>query len=101
MIVSCASRQELIETNQERANTIVRAIYKYEASKTTFPAKLNDLVPEFMESIPLTTSGADFFYSTDSVNGFNLSFDFRLGEREGFGCGYTDKTQSWECGYGD
>jgi len=81
----------------EEAKTVVSAINEFEVVNQRFPDQLMDLVPNYIKSIPKDWAGHELFYSTDKVNGFNLSFQVR----PNYGCGYTNKTKQWECGFGD
>ena len=94
---SCSGQGRLISKNQERAKPIIDALLEYERIHGTFPTRMQGLVPRFIDSIPLTISGEDYFYSTNSVDGFVLSFTVK----PRFGCGYTYQAKEWECGYGD
>jgi len=86
-----------IRDNQTTGNTIIKALYLYKQEHDGFPKTLTDLMPKYLEKIPKTAGGQDFFYSANSVDGFFLSFE--VDSRSG--CGYTDKLQVWECSYGD
>jgi hypothetical protein len=97
---ACRSDAALVKENQNRAEPIIEAIYEYEASEGSFPGKLDELVPEFLASIPTGTYG-EFFYSTNTIDGFILAFRVRSGQRWSYGCGYTANASTWECGYGD
>ena len=81
----------------EEAKTVVSAIYKFERINQRFPDQLPDLVPSYLKSISKDWTGHELFYSTDKVNGFTLSVIIRAS----YGCGYTNKTKEWECGFGD
>jgi hypothetical protein len=52
---ACKSDAQLVTENQNRAEPIIEAIYRYKASEGSFPGELDDLVPEFLESIPTGT----------------------------------------------
>jgi len=97
MLLSCSKALDAEAVNKRRAENIISALYEYEQEYTSFPNQLIDLVPVYIDAIPTTVEGEDFFYSIDSVNGFNLSFMVK----SNFGCGYSDQSQQWECGYGD
>lgn len=98
-IASCSNLPEpaVKTTNENRAETVIRALYMYQKAHGTFPSKLADLIPEYLDTLPTPLGSKDFFYSTDSVNGFNLSFEIR----PHYGCGYSDHYKVWECSYGD
>lgn len=56
------------ETNEgvidaEIVKKIAGAIEKYKSSTHKYPESLNNLVPEYLEEIPSTARGKDFFYS--------------------------------------
>jgi hypothetical protein len=87
----------LADTNRSRGQGIVNAIYAYEHRTHSFPGSLHELTPGFLQRAPETVNGQDFFYSVDPVHEFNLSYP----ESAHFGCGFTDQSQRWECGWGD
>ena len=97
ILLSCSKAIDAETVNKSRAEKIISALYEYEQAHASFPYQLSDLVPEYLDAIPTAVGGQDFFYSIDSVNGFNLSFIVK----SHYGCGYSDQSQQWECGYGD
>jgi hypothetical protein len=99
LMSSCSEsdKREDINKNQERGELIINALYIYKQAQGTFPDTLNDLAPNYLNEIPKTVEGQDYFYVTNSVDGFFISFDVE----DRFGCGYTDKLKEWECSYGD
>ncbi len=101
ILVACQTDRQFAETNQARARPVLEAIYEYKDHQGSFPEVLDDLVPTYLAALPSTTTGEEFFYATDSLNGFILSFSVRKTGQTGFGCGYTDKERRWDCGYGD
>lgn len=97
VIASCVNANEARETNIETGSTIIDAIYHYERENYSFPAELKALVPIYLNDLPETAEGVGFFYATNPVDGFILSF--MLSPRHG--CGYSDNTKQWGCGWGD
>ncbi len=97
MLISCSKAIDTEAVNKSRAEKIISALYEYEQAHASFPYQLSDLVPEYLDSIHTTVGGEGFFYSIDSVNGFNLSLIIK----SHYGCGYTGQSQQWECSYGD
>jgi hypothetical protein len=97
LLASCQSIDDTVSNNQKRADPVIIALEAYNRAYRVFPNDVYELVPKFINEIPKTTTGDDFFYSTNSVDGYVISFI----ARPGFGCGYTYQSQEWECGYGD
>lgn len=65
-------RYEVLHGKEDRvrAAVVVRAIDSYRDKNGKAPTELNDLVPEFLEAVPVTTYGTEFYYSphaTDSA----------------------------------
>lgn len=97
IFTSGCERINAIAVNKMRGGAIVDALYSYKQDNGSFPNKLSLLVPKYLDVVPQTVNGDEFFYSVDIVNGFNLSFTVS----KNYGCGLTDKSHEWECGYGD
>jgi hypothetical protein len=96
ILPSCSIRVEDEEMNMEIGNEIIVALHHYEQDNNRFPASLGDLVPIYIEEIPKTSGGKEFFYSTSELRGFYLSFKVRTR----YGCGFSTRLEQWECGYG-
>jgi hypothetical protein len=84
-----------LSKNEEKAQVIIDAIYRYKQTNGTFPQSLDNLRPDFLKEIPTTVTGDSFSYSTE--DGFRIEFSVTLHH----GCSYTDKYKSWECTSGD
>jgi len=97
LLVSCSNTADIEKTNKARAEIIIKALYEFKHDHNNFPFQLSALVPAYLDKIPTTLGDKVFFYSTDSVDGFNLGFDVT----SHLGCGYTDKYKEWECSFGD
>ena len=74
----------------QSAPVIVEAIYEYKQVNHEFPERLDDLVPIYLDRVP-----DGFFYATNPLDGFVLSY--RL--RPNYGCGFADRSTKWECRY--
>jgi hypothetical protein len=95
---------ELKEVNEgiETGNLIIQALEKYFMDKGVYPQSLNELIPEYLPSMPCTLSGNKFGYHQNNtaedikIHGgpFNLWFVRGYGRR-GF-CAYSSKF-GWEC----
>jgi hypothetical protein len=96
-LVSCFKPADIEAENKARGTIIINALYKYQQDHDNFPSTLNDLVPDYLDSVPKTNGGDRFFYNTNSIDGFLLGFSVK----PKFGCGYTDQSKKWECGFGD
>jgi hypothetical protein len=51
----------LADTNRSRGQGIVNAIYAYEHRTHSFPGSLQGLTPGFLQRVPETVNGQDFF----------------------------------------
>jgi hypothetical protein len=83
--------------NKDRAEIIIRSLYLHKEAHNSFPNELSDLVPDYLDKIPTTTGGQDYFYLANSTDGFLIFFSIN----SHYGCGYTDKLKEWECSSGD
>ena len=86
-----------VSKNEEKAQVIIDAIYRYKQINGTFPQTLDKLRPDFLKEIPTMVNGDTFFYFKNAVDGFGIGFSVTLHH----GCGYTDQYKSWECSSGD
>jgi len=93
IVSSCLSR-DAHEINRSRGELIIEANYK--ETQNHFPEDLDELVPHYLDSIPSTLKGSNFFYSQSPVHGFRLSYLIS----SKVGCGFSDRSRSWECGRG-
>ena len=85
-----------IETGDE----IVDAIENYHKDKGQYPKSLDDLIPEYLEKIPVTVTGEEYKYGVFEVEGFGpYSLHFSIaGDGWMGGCVYSTKYSAWECG---
>jgi hypothetical protein len=94
---ACSSDADIKAANKANGKIIIAAVYEYKKDHGSFPTDLAVMVPYYLSKIPITVGGEDFFYKTNSTDGFLLGFDVRVH----YGCGYTDRFKEWECSSGD
>jgi hypothetical protein len=61
------------DTSQQTAGQIIEAIERYRSTYGTLPASLDQLVPEQLPQLPITSDGRPFWYQVTS-NNFRVSF---------------------------
>lgn len=90
-----------VEASEIRGNRIVTALKEYKLKKNTYPDSLEELIPEFIESIPLAERGISkirFKYSKveksqwQEEEGYQLYFP---GYRRGFNRFYMTTHGEW------
>jgi hypothetical protein len=94
---ACSRDADIKAVNKANGKIIIDAVYEYKKDHGSFPTDLAVMVPDYLPKIPTTLGSEDFFYKTNSIEGFLLGFNVRLH----YGCGYTDRFKEWECGSGD
>ena len=92
-------------TNEERLSgketgeTIISAVEKFHKNTGDYPNKLSDLVPLYIEEIPLTKTGQEFqyvSYQPDFVDGPYLLYFYTI--EKTWVCAYHPRYEEWECG---
>ncbi len=93
-----------------RGNLIVQAIYAFASEKGTYPEEMEELIPNYLDYIPLTITNQEYSYvplkyGSKVDDPFRLSFD--CVRSSWIGCAYfktlynvdsTDWDNGWECG---
>ena len=69
--------QASLEPTIKIGDRIVVQLQRYKSEQGNFPARLEELVPDYLPAIPCPLDGEGFFYSRDE-GGFKLSFGFWL-----------------------
>ena len=92
-----------IEGGIATGNEIVLAIEHYYLDHGYYPAALDDLLPAYLSSIPITSMGQTYFYRffdgahPMAAEGYWLSF--RVSEQENLTCTYLRRLEYWDCNY--
>ena len=84
------------ETGMQQGNEIVVAIEKYHKETSRYPENLNELVPVYLNEIPLTITEEQFEYKLVEPQLYYLSFLLRR-RAERFACTYMGDLKTWEC----
>ena len=79
-----------ITLNKARGQLLIDAIEQHRVAEGKPPAKLQDLVPTYLQEVPTTTMGPAFKYHTIE-NTYSLEFG------GGKGCIYVANITSWTC----
>ena len=79
-----------ITLNKARGQLLIDVIEQYRVAEGKPPAQLQDLVPTYLQDVPMTTMGPDFIYYTDE-NEYSLVFGASKG------CSYSSDTRYWFC----
>ena len=102
ILSSCQpSRSEIIESNfrnQQQAQPIIDAINQYAQDYAAFPEGLPELIPVYIQEVPLTEDDMSFEYFTSEFDGFVLCFGLSRPFPEG--CCYLQEHQIWDCSPG-
>jgi hypothetical protein len=91
-----ASIAEEQESGMQQGNEIVVAIEKYYKGTNQYPDNLGELVPVYLNEIPLTITGEQFEYRLVEPQFYYLSFLLRR-QAERFACTYMGDLRTWEC----
>jgi len=50
-------REELVDESYERGAVVIAALEEYKQDHTVYPPRLEDLIPEYLEEVPLPAAG--------------------------------------------
>lgn len=81
-----------------RASFLLVALLRYREKNNVYPNDLNELVPEYLSTIPRPSWRHEYYYLVnESRSEFSINFDQR-GEAIGDGfCGYSSSSMKWDC----
>ncbi len=86
-----------------RGNEIVKAIESYHTAMGVYPTTLNDLMPVYMKTIPLTSTGQPYFYRlfdpTSPMASEVYWLEFRAVDQDHVLCTYLRRIDYWDCNY--
>jgi len=101
-LILCGCRNDVEDNkeNQTIAQPVILALDDYQKlNDGEYPSALDDLVPEYIASIPETVREEEFFYYPDKLEGYYLCF---LGDKnDKYGCCYNKRFDAWDCTPGD
>ena len=89
---------EEISSGEEQGDRIIEAIERYSQSTGHYPQSLENLVPEFINAIPVTMTGKKFFYRLDESDICVVGFD--LARKAHAACSYSRRLDAWDCEIG-
>jgi len=98
-IIDLSSNQNYkkeVSIGESNGSNIVSAIENYFIDHNKYPESVNELVPEYVKSIPKTFSGADFSYYLSETDIYVVSFSLES-KNNNYLCGYIKKLENWEC----
>lgn len=75
---------------------IVQAIENYKKDRSSYPRKLDELVPKQLEKIPPTVGGRKFTYVVTSDNDYNIRINSANGGNYSGSCSYSDVEDQWQ-----
>ena len=94
-----AWENEEIDFGKERVYILVEAIEDFYEENSEYPTTLDQLVPHFLSSLPMTIYGDPYKYQR--IDGFIyiVSFDLirQSTENRTVTCGYVRVNEVWEC----
>ena len=94
-----AWENEEIDFGKERVYILVEAIEDFYMENSEYPMTLDQLVPHFLPSLPMTLYGDPYNYQ--KIDGFIyiVSFDLirQSTENRTVTCGYVRANEVWEC----
>jgi hypothetical protein len=89
-----------IEIGKQKAGIIIVAIQRYYQNNNTYPSSLNDLVPCYINKVPITITGRPFNYMLSEPNIYILIFSLSTSTDNATSyCAYLRKQDTWECGW--
>jgi hypothetical protein len=98
-----AALDEEIRAGIEQGDHIVRAVELYHQTEGAYPPALQDLIPDLLPEIPVTTTGGQFFYrlfDPDEVLASEIYWvAFKVTGREHVTCTYFRRLDYWDCNY--
>ena len=88
-----------INAGKEQAQEILDAIQRFNIDNNKFPLKLDELVPEYLNEIPITTTGQPYSYKQFDLHTFILTFRLSSSQDKlNAYCAYLYSSDLWECG---
>lgn len=92
-----AEAHEEIRQGKEAAKIIIDALTKYQKDKGKYPDSLEELLPDYLEQIPQTSTKQKYQYLQRLQGIYELWF---LVEKEnGVSCSYSNRFEDWDCGF--
>ncbi len=93
------SEEDEIRDGQQKAEIVIRAVEQYKLDYGKYPNRLEDIVPYYLEQVPITVTGYLIDYYVDGDYYF---VHFQLSKRGNLeaGCAYIRRLELWDCSYG-
>ncbi|MBV6394300.1 MAG: hypothetical protein KPEEDBHJ_03554 [Anaerolineales bacterium] len=85
---------EKAEKGYAASAPVIAALEAYKADHGSYPEKLDQLVPDYLPSVPVKTDELDFSYSSD---GATYSFSFHYIGPGMNTCAYSSEGKEWNC----
>ncbi len=82
------------EKGYKLSEPIIAALERYKADHGIYPEKIDELVPDYLSTLPVSTDEVDFFYSK---TGESYSFSFHYIGPGTNSCTYTPEAKDWRC----
>lgn len=92
--------QEIAE-GKKQGDNIVNAIEKYYENEGDYPETLGDLLPNYLDEIPVTITQQTFSYELSDHFTYMLIFEIERKSTDDviWFCGYIRRYEFWECGH--
>ena len=82
------------EMGYKLSEPVIAALEQYKADHGTYPKTLEELVPDYLSTVPVSTDGVDFSYSS---TGESCSLSFHYTGPGMNSCTYKPETKDWRC----
>ncbi len=84
-------------------NQVVKAIEAYHSAMGKYPSSLTDLMPVYMKTIPITTTGQSYYYRlfdpASPIASEVYWLEFRAIDQDHVVCTYMRRIDFWDCNY--
>ena len=98
VLISCSDYDP--QKDQKISESIIAAITAYKNDHNAYPTTLDNLIPKYIETIPLTSSRDKFrYFLSPGDGGYGLCFNTSSKKRAG--CCYLSRFNLWDCTEGD
>jgi hypothetical protein len=102
-IATGTSASEEISVGISRGNEIIRVLEIYNLDQGHYPPSLDNLVPNYISEIPVTSTGQSYFYRlfdpTDQLASEIYWLSFRAADQGHTVCTYYRRLESWDCNF--
>ena len=91
--------QEEITIGEKLGDSIIQKIEAFYSEHGKYPDSLEDLIPKYLDEVPVTINGDPFRYQLNQVNIYILSFKVVRHDLP-TSCGYLRNIETWDCSHG-